>query len=154
MTIRLPGCREANLVLGQKDKKYPISGKSFVRNVQEKRSRKSRKFCPFVQLFELVLHPIPTSCSRPQKTGTKKQPFLSFRHSPAHSGKRSPSQKFHQRTSESPLYQESSQTGRHYRHTVSPRASAGKGGAWPGNFPVESCTKNFQPDFALTTLNL
>ena len=31
---------------GQLDTKYLFSGKSFVRNVQEKRSRKSRKFCP------------------------------------------------------------------------------------------------------------
>ncbi len=42
-----------------------------------------RRIAPFVRF----LHPILTSCSRPSKTGTEKQPFFSFRHSPANSSR-------------------------------------------------------------------
>ena len=104
-----------------------FSGKSFVRNVQRKRSRK----------MPSMWHKWHTSHVR-----LLKQPLLSFRHSPAHSGKRSPSQKFHQRTLEKPLYPESSQTGHHHcgtvaRHAIpaSLHASTGTGVGHARKFP-------------------
>ena len=70
--------------LDKVDKMYPFSGKSFVRNVQEKRSRKSRQFCPLCPNFKSQsCIQSPPHAADPEKRNEKTaHPFIPVEPSP------------------------------------------------------------------------
>ncbi|MFA5415609.1 MAG: hypothetical protein WC295_08950 [Methanoregula sp.] len=104
-------------------------------------------------LLRGFLHPNPHPMQPTLKNENEKQPFLSFQESSAHSSDHRPAKSLIGALVGARRMPNPAEWGA-TTATASPPRFSRNGWALSGNFLAESCTKNFQPDFALTTLNL